>query len=884
VNRKQPPSDKSSIQFWLLSSFIVLTFLVGGSSRIDVQSLAILRPASVLFCALALLTLRRSHFEGRKLFLLGFAAFAALASLHLIPLPPAIWQNLAGRELLVEIDRAAGLEGVWRPLTITPMNGWHALASLATPLAVLLFGVQLSRNDLFRMLPLVVFLGAISGLFGVLQIAGGTSSSLYTYRITNNGAAVGLFANRNHAAVLLACMFPMLAVFTSVGGNASNQQQGRQLIALGLAIILVPLILVTGSRAGLILAVLGFGGALLLYKAPNDGSAINRSRSTSRALPYILLGSISAFGVGGLTILFSRAEAFERLFHQSSFEDGRGDFWTAVINITYKYFPIGAGSGSFVEAYQVDEPSQLLFVSYLNRAHNDWLETAMSFGLPGIILMLGVAVAFCLHAFKIWRHGKSDRQSIKMAKLATVILAILALASFADYPLRTPIMMSFAMIAGLWLVEWNRSAQKTEQSPEEPQRPKTKRSNYLRIMETIRTTGLLRITIVSFVAIIGSWSAFALAVSGITRIKNPARALTFVSFESTALAARSDQLLFSSLQNPPKESYQMALAALRNQAVNARALRIVGFYLEAKGDSDRAARLIKYAAKLSRREPGAQIWQIERSAREGTTAETLEHFDILLRTKPDTSTLLFPRLMGAIDDAEVRAGLVPYVKLNRSWISSFLNLAILQAKNPSSLVELIVASGGLPKTSFAKSQGEQLIARLINEKQYSAAHRLYLTLPGAKASRLTNAAFDNTDLDGRFADLGWSVVNEPNAGAALDRKAGQDHPVLSLFVDSTTTRVVAKKMLYLKPASYRFHTKLAAIRQDRGSILKWRLRCPSLEGAPIVWNANFDSKTLIADLNVPSKCPVQFLELEASGGDGKAGLEATIAYVRIGNN
>ncbi len=58
----------SSTPFWgLLIAFVVL-LLAGGSSRGDVQLLAILNPAMVICCGTALLTLRREHWGGRKWF------------------------------------------------------------------------------------------------------------------------------------------------------------------------------------------------------------------------------------------------------------------------------------------------------------------------------------------------------------------------------------------------------------------------------------------------------------------------------------------------------------------------------------------------------------------------------------------------------------------------------------------------------------------------------------------------------------------------------------------------------------------------------------------------------------------------------------------------
>ena len=446
-----PSSLKSaSVPFWILATFLVLAFLTGGASRIDAPSLLLLRPLSVVACALALLTLKPTHLVERKWLFAGFGSIVLLCILHLIPLPPGLWQSLPGREIVAEVDQLASLGNVWRPLTMTPMNGWHALASLTTPMAVLLLGAQLNRDDLYRLLPVLLSLGALSGFWGMLQIIGDPQGALYLYKPTNNGTAVGLFANRNHAAVLLACLFPMLAVYASTSSGTVDQQRMRQFAAIAAGIVLVPLILVTGSRSGMLMSVPALTGAALLYRAPAAGRTGPRgdARLKLEAGHVVAAGAIVSLII--LTIVFSRAEAWDRMFVQSGAEDARSDFWQVGIAMQWKYFPFGSGMGSFVEAYQIDEPLRYLTDSYVNHAHNDWLEVPLTGGLPAMVLMLLASALFLFRAASLWRRTDKDRRAVKFARLASVVITIVALASTADYPLRTPIMMALFAIFCLW--------------------------------------------------------------------------------------------------------------------------------------------------------------------------------------------------------------------------------------------------------------------------------------------------------------------------------------------------------------------------------------------------------------------------------------------------
>ena len=439
----------------MLALFLLLLFATGGASRVDVQSLIILRPVSIAMCALACMTLRRQHLTGRVWLIGSLATVFLLALLHVIPLPPSIWQSLPGRQDLVDIEKLVGMNEIWRPLTLAPMNGWHALLSLFTPLAIILLGIQLSRGDLFRLLPVMISLVTLSGLIGLLQAIGDPQGALYFYRITNNGSAVGFFANSNHAATSLACLFPMLAIFASTVTGTANEIRLRQIVAAAIAIVLVPLILVTGSRSGLTSSFIGLAAAGLLYRRPAAGGVVRRG-TPDRVKAAPILAGLSVLCLGFLTYFFSRAQAIERLFVEPLGADSRIDFWIVSFELFWKYFPWGSGSGSYVEAYQILEPARLLDATYLNRAHNDWIEIAVTFGLAGVAVLAVAVIAFIRRVYRFLRDADGDSRAVAFGRMASAAILIIAIASISDYPLRTPTMMGVFAIYALWFSEVGR--------------------------------------------------------------------------------------------------------------------------------------------------------------------------------------------------------------------------------------------------------------------------------------------------------------------------------------------------------------------------------------------------------------------------------------------
>ncbi|HMT42385.1 MAG TPA: O-antigen ligase family protein [Sphingorhabdus sp.] len=439
-----------SLQFWLLAAFLVLVFLTGGGSRTDISSLAILRPASVIACAIACLTVRKAHFVQHGTLIIGFGAIVLLAILHVIPLPPIFWQSLSGRNEIVEIDKLVAINDAWRPLTLAPMNGWHAIASLCAPLATLLFGIQLSREDTYRLLPLIIGLASFSGFLGLLQVIGSVDGPLYFYRITNFGAAVGLFANRNHAATLLACLFPMLTVLAVTAQGSADAQYRRRITAAVIGVVLVPLVLVTGSRAGLMNSVIAMAASALIYATakPQPGGRKAAFKKNGLLISLLVIGGVT--GLGMLTFFLSRATAVERLISKSFAEEGRTGFWQVSLELFWKYFPWGSGSGSFVEAYLLAEPDAMLDSTYLNRAHNDWVEIAVTFGLAGVIALALALVAYCWRTFKLWRQSNNRARATVFGRMAGIAIGIIGIASIFDYPLRTPTLMCVFTVLALW--------------------------------------------------------------------------------------------------------------------------------------------------------------------------------------------------------------------------------------------------------------------------------------------------------------------------------------------------------------------------------------------------------------------------------------------------
>jgi O-antigen ligase len=112
-----------------------------------------------------------------------------------------------------------------------------------------------------------------------------------------------------------------------------------------------------------------------------------------------------------------------------------------------QYMPWGSGIGSFVPIYQIHEPPTLLIPGYFNQAHNDWIDIALTSGIPGAVLALAALIMFALGAKSaLAARGVAGH----LRKCGIIVILVLAFASLSDYPLRTPILSALFAIAAVW--------------------------------------------------------------------------------------------------------------------------------------------------------------------------------------------------------------------------------------------------------------------------------------------------------------------------------------------------------------------------------------------------------------------------------------------------
>jgi O-antigen ligase len=433
---------------WLwLALLAVLLALLGGSARPDPVQNAALRPLAALLLIPAVVGLRAGDLIAVRVPLAAGGALLAWMVIQLVPLPPAMWQALPGRDLVAALDRVAGLEGLWRPIALAPFRGLDSLMAMLVPLVAVLLAAS-GKIRTSAILVAIAGLGAANAVLGILQVIGGPGNPFHLYALTNRGASTGIFANENHAAVFAAVVLLVLArLAVSVHPAPSQGLPKAAKLALGPLYLLVVLgVLIGGSRAGVASAVLAMIAGAAMAGIAWRGRG-RRARSGGDRLPVLLAAGVA--GIALLVCLFlflGRAPAAKDLLASGAIDDIRWSLWPVLADMARDHWLVGTGFGSFEAVYRIYEPDALLLPAYVNQAHNDWAQLVIEGGLPATLCLLVVTGWVGSAILTLWR--RSGREARGLAIFWTAWLAILMAASLVDYPLRTPTFQA----ATMWLL------------------------------------------------------------------------------------------------------------------------------------------------------------------------------------------------------------------------------------------------------------------------------------------------------------------------------------------------------------------------------------------------------------------------------------------------
>lgn len=417
---------------------LALSFVFGGASQNHALRLALVELASLPLLVLASERLIQSGAWRQHRFALGLlAAVVAIPLIQVIPLPPAVWTGLPGRDQMVLALELAGLAPGWAPLSVTPDRTWGSALALAPPAAFLLAMLSLSQVQQERMVQICIAAAIAGILLGAAQLASG-GDNLYLWSWTDAGSVNGFFANRNHLASSLLIALP----FAIVIGAATLRRRDRRTSALWFGALFAGLVVVAlaaiRSRAGITLFVPVMAVSLL-------AAWIAAGRGRPGPGLVVVIGAVGA-ALTAVAVL-ALPPILARFDTENQFE-GRSDRWPLVAETAQTYLPLGSGIGSFDAVYRSVEPLEELDSTFFNQAHNEYLETWLEAGWLGVGVILAFLIWYARRCWTAWKAPPSREGDLQRA--ASIGIGVLLLHSLGDYPLRTTTLaVVFALCCGL---------------------------------------------------------------------------------------------------------------------------------------------------------------------------------------------------------------------------------------------------------------------------------------------------------------------------------------------------------------------------------------------------------------------------------------------------
>jgi O-antigen ligase len=410
----------------IVPAFLVLCLLLGGASAAGIwENMGLQIAALAIICwSFVVRSGNPVPPSGRQLIALA-ALMVLIGLLQLVPLPPAVWTALPGRDEVARGFEMVGQPLPWLPLSLAPARTIASLLWLLPSIAILIGIVLLGYFRGSWIAWTIAAVSAASVAVGALQIAGGDASPWYFYQITNYGVGTGFFANANHLATLLVVTIPFLAALylnATRKGRSAQRASGLLVILIGsLAVVMVGIV-INRSLAGM---------GLMVPAAVASGLMI---LSRKRKLPAWTAAVVGLFLAGAVAAVYF-APIANNLTSTSARNDPSSRYVSFEISskAAADFMPFGSGIGTFPQVYPSYENPATINRFYMNHVHGDYIELALETGLLGIALIMLFLAWWTRRALSIWRAEERDH----FALAATIASGVILAHSLVDYPLRT---------------------------------------------------------------------------------------------------------------------------------------------------------------------------------------------------------------------------------------------------------------------------------------------------------------------------------------------------------------------------------------------------------------------------------------------------------------
>lgn len=387
---------------------------------------------------------------------------------------------------------------------------------------------------------------------------------------------------------------------------------------------------------------------------------------------------------------------------------------------------------------------------------------------------------------------------------------------------------------------------------------------------------LKRLVLPALATIVLAGAAGAYAVARIVEQVRPDLALSIMPSLAPALAAKSDALIANNVRGDRAvfaQARALAQKALRASPLNSAALRVVA----ATGPRNEAywRRLVETSLRVSRRDLGAQLLQIELDVARNDIGATLRHYDQALRVKPSVGATLYPILLSASDVPDVRPGIRRLVATGPQWLPGMVAWTI---DNPDYMRRLARLADAFPAGSdaMAPGYGQALVEALVDRRELAAAFAVHQAY--GRQSRVPGFAAGFT-----YRPIDWTLVDGYEIRSDLIERPA---PHVRFFAEQGEEGVFLSRLAALAPGRYRLSFAVEKQADDAAGRIGLTLSCQARgeDRAIVRSQAPLRTGRFVEEFVIPPRgCQFQWLRFSVGSRQGQAVADLTrVAIARVG--
>jgi hypothetical protein len=375
------------------------------------------------------------------------------------------------------------------------------------------------------------------------------------------------------------------------------------------------------------------------------------------------------------------------------------------------------------------------------------------------------------------------------------------------------------------------------------------------------------------------------AFYGIAARGNPEAALNYGSQDSEAYRSRADQILIETSNDIDYAAIKpLAISAIKDSPLT-HGVRQLGTVVQAEGKFKESFNLMALAYKITRRDALTHSWFVEYHARpeRNNVKAALGHYNYILIVDDGRNFEQRMQLLtSAMEDPEIQAAFIPYIRSNPTWMGSALSYMASTSTEPSQIAQMLVKAGPLPETPEYKNIASTLLNSLVTKSGAKWAQYYYLSLKNADKSILETPAFTDKTINTDFAPITWTGIQSAEFGGTFANKGKGAPWTLEGSVSANEKGLIARRLFYPKPGTYRINVDATLQGGGEGKGVIIAVNCLTGINAPEVLRINTnDPEEVKKPLTIGSNCEGVYLNIMLAAGDAQDGMTAQIRSVRF---